>query len=440
MPIPHAIAVDLYSRLTAACIAGLWEGAALAMMAAALMRLTSRAPARLRHILLVAIFVMTAVLPWIRFGAASGSGHALRIAPWLAAAIAGVWFVLTGARATGLILAWHRLRVVREQAMPVVLEGLETFVAGERRALLCVSADVDSPTIIGFREPRLLLPDWMAPLLTQEDLRQIALHECEHLRRYDDWMNLLLQVGLVLSPLNLALVWLNRGIAMQRELACDAAVVASTAQPIAYATCLTRLAEQRMQHTRLVLAMAAWGRRSELVQRVHALLTPSAAWTQRQSRLAAYVTAAALLAGAFGLARTPLFTRVASAPEMAAAATIATKNDATMGDRLPQSVRVTPVSFIVKPTVQTPAKHAKRRTVAGRGATVEAAALNWSQQPRTVLTSANESVRSPRHGPASGTNYDEPTIRFVTVEVSAPYVSSPYVAVPVANGWLVFQM
>lgn len=431
MPIPHAMIVELYSRLTAACIAGLWQGASLGLMAAALMRLMPRASASLRHVLLVAIFVMTAVLPWIRFGAGSGGGHALRVAPWLAAAIAGAWLALACVRATGLFLAWRRLRVVREQSIPVVLEGVEGFKAGDRRALLCVSADVDSPTIIGFREPRLLLPDWMAPMLTQENLLQIALHECEHLRRYDDWMNLLMQIGLVLSPLNLALVWLDRRIAMQRELACDAAVVASTAKPIAYATCLTRLAEQRMQHTRLALALAAWGRRSELMQRVQALLTRPVPWTQRQSRLAACVTAAALLAGAVGLARAPLFIRIAAAPQLAAMAAGATENNVTLGDRIPQHVRAVPASFIVKPNRQTPAK---RRTVAGGRATF-AGPRNWLQPAHMVRTSAGELVHSRRRNADLRIYYEGPTIRLVSAEFS-----SHYIAVPVTNGWLVLQM
>ena len=105
----------------------------------------------------------------------------------------------------------------------------------------------------------------MVPLLTEEELHRIAVHECEHLRRHDDWLNLLLQVGMVLSPLNPALFWLSRSIGVQRELACDDAVVATTGDPIAYASCLARLAEQRMQQrNHLRLALAAWERKSEL--------------------------------------------------------------------------------------------------------------------------------------------------------------------------------
>jgi hypothetical protein len=63
VPIPHATVVELYSQLSMASIAGLWQGAVLALMGAALMRLMPRASASLRYGLLVAIFAMTTVLP-----------------------------------------------------------------------------------------------------------------------------------------------------------------------------------------------------------------------------------------------------------------------------------------------------------------------------------------------------------------------------------------
>ena len=47
------------------------------------------------------------------------------------------------------------------------------------------------------------------------------LHEAGHLRRRDDWMNLLQKVGLVLLPLNPVLMWIERRLCLERELACD---------------------------------------------------------------------------------------------------------------------------------------------------------------------------------------------------------------------------
>ncbi len=431
---------SLMLNLTQAGIAGLWQGTILALMAAALLRLMPRASASLRHTLLVSIFAIAAVLPWLHVGAIhaqQSSDHALRIAPWLAAAIALAWLTLACTRATSLILAWRRLRTVRQHAVPIVLDGMDGFSAGTRRAALCVSPDVDSPTIIGFHQPRLLLPVWMAPLLTQDELRQIALHECEHLRRYDDWSNLLLQVGLVLSPLNPALVWLNRRIAMQRELACDAAVVASTAQPIAYATCLTRLAEQRMHHTRLALALAAWGKQSELGQRVHALLARPAQWTQRQSRIATCATAAALLTGTFGLAHTRQFVRIAAAPQTVATApapAVITATDTVIRDRVPANLRMIPASYVLKP-VTVPAKPTRRKPTIQQKATQQRVAAAETRKPHMVRTSALATTEPAYNTTEFHTGPGAPNVHFITTEFA-----SPYVAVPVANGWLIFQL
>ena len=166
--------------------------------------------------------------------------------------------------------------------------------------------------VLGFRERRLLLPPWMVPTLSYKELRQITLHECEHLRRHDDWSNLLLQIILMLFPLHPALAWLHRRIRVQRELACDAAVVAATARPLAYATCLTRLAEKRIQRNHLRLALAAWGRESELLQRVNALLRQATAWNRRQSGVAAGAGAVVLFTLSVAIARVPPFVVIAT--------------------------------------------------------------------------------------------------------------------------------
>ena len=63
----------------------------------------------------------------------------------------------------------------------------------------------------------------------------------EHLRRADDWTNLLQKLGLVLFPLNPVLLWVEHRLCAERELACDDRVVSSIAGRKAYALCLTHL-------------------------------------------------------------------------------------------------------------------------------------------------------------------------------------------------------
>jgi hypothetical protein len=354
----------------------------------------------------------------------------LRAAPWIAAAIAVVWIAVACGRALSLLSAWQHLRRVRRNATPVVIAGLAGFEAGTRHAALCVSSEVDTPAILGFFRPVLLLPEWLAPKLTEDELRQIALHECEHLRRRDDWLNLLLQLGLVLLPLNPALPWLNRRISVQRELACDAAVVASTARPLAYAASLTHLAEQRLQRNSLRLALAAWGRKSELAQRVHALLRQPSAWTSRQSGMASAAAAAVLLTASAGLAHTPSFVRFADEPVSFAAAqapaTIVTP-EAT-ADILQVSAKaqtpaahMLPATFVMKPK---PKAHHQNKTQQPQ-ATLQPVEMFPHQfaAPHFVRTSVDSNEQ------------DNAPMRFVTAEFITPYV-----AVPVRNGWILIEL
>ena len=430
--------------LTTAFVAGLWQGAALTLLAAALLRAMPRASAGLRHTLLLLSFTAALVLPFVRLsgghaGAASTS-HALSIASWIAGFVALLWIAAASGRAVQLLTAWRRLRTVRREATPIAVDGMDAFTAGSRRARLCTSAAVDSPTVLGFWHPALLLPEWMAPQLSSDELQQIALHECEHLRRRDDWLNLLLQLGLMLSPLNPGLVWLNRRIGVQRELACDDAVVASTGQPIAYASCLARLAEQRLQQRgRLRLALAAWERRSELAQRVHTLLQQPSRWTVKQSGMASAAAAALLLSASAGLARAPQFVRIVSAPIAAAgdAASVqvvpASRVVLAHSSSTPAAVHMMPASFPVTPAVTRKNSHARhtarRKTMLPAAMQNRIAPLPQPQMLRTSVDALGDRV-------ITTSDFDtEAPVRLVTADFSPSYV-----AVPTANGWLLIQL
>ena len=413
------------SLLALTWIASLWQGTAMALLAAACMRMMPRAGAALRHLLLVAVFAIAFALPLLPLHttthAATHTGIA--IAPWIASAIAFVWLAASSVRAAGLVHAWLHLRRVRSAATPIAVEHLNSFSAGSRRATLCASNDVDTPAVLGFFRPVLLLPAWLVPTLAEDDLRAIALHECEHLRRRDDWTNLLLQVGLVVMPLNPALLWLNRRIASERELACDAAVVAATTSPLAYAASLTRLAERRIRHHGMRLALAALGRESELSRRVHALLRqPATAWSKRQSAATMCASVAVLFAVATGMVHVPGLVRVAGpAPAMAK---VAPENPAITA--VP-TMKMLPVSYEVKPV----AKRTRRAKPVKPDGMRAAAVVRPQQALRFLRTGAS----AQRVRVLDATQHDDSPTRLVP----ADFVSN-YVAVPVPNGWLLIEL
>ncbi len=111
------------------------------------------------------------------------------------------------------------------------------------------------------------------------------LHEVGHLRRADDWINLLQKVSLVVFPLNPVLIWIERRLCLERELACDDAVLRMTKAPKAYATCLTNLAEHRLGRRAAALSLGAWERKSELARRVHRILRGGEGMGRTQARV-----------------------------------------------------------------------------------------------------------------------------------------------------------
>jgi hypothetical protein len=135
-----------------------------------------------------------------------------------------------------------------------------------------LSEALDSPSVIGFFRPAVVVPRSLWSELSAEDLKQILQHEMAHLERGDDWTNLLQKLLRSLSPLNPALLWAERHLCREREQACDDAVLDATGNARAYATCLTKLAETRIVRRVARLAPGMWQRRSELTGRVENIL------------------------------------------------------------------------------------------------------------------------------------------------------------------------
>jgi hypothetical protein len=117
-----------------------------------------------------------------------------------------------------------------------------------------------------------VVPNSLWSELAPNDMKQIILHEMAHLDRGDDWTNLLQKLLRALSPLNPALVWAERHLCRERERACDDAVLDAAGNPRAYATCLTKLAENKLLRQVTALAPGLWQRHSELAGRVDNIL------------------------------------------------------------------------------------------------------------------------------------------------------------------------
>jgi beta-lactamase regulating signal transducer with metallopeptidase domain len=280
-PLLHSLSF-LSAHAAGALFSAVWEGAVLAVCVALSLRLVPGLSAAARSVVWLNVFVLLLLLhivPALTAGkpilAAAHVSPVHVDARW-SLGIVALWLVLSLWRAAQLIYGAIHLHQLARCAVPVhadpELQALLADAPGNRATELCTSDEVARPSVLGFFRPRILVPPALIDALSSQELQQVVLHEMEHLRRADDWTNLLQKIGLVLFPLNPVLLWVERRLCAERELACDDRVVRSTAGRKAYALCLTHLAEFAILRRSFSLVLGAWERRPELVRRVHRIL------------------------------------------------------------------------------------------------------------------------------------------------------------------------
>jgi beta-lactamase regulating signal transducer with metallopeptidase domain len=310
---------DVSGVAAGSLVAAVWKGALLAGAAGLGLRLFPKTPAAARFASWFSVFVMVAVLPLAGpFARPAGPSEAAVAshAAWFtldarwSEVVLLLWIGMSLARAVMLGVAAVRVRALWTRATPMSVDVPVLLGSGQRTIFgreiqLCTSGEVDRPSVIGFFAPKILIPTSLVDTLTTEEMAQVVLHEAGHLRRADDWLNLLQKIALMVFPLNPALAWVERRLCFERELACDERVLNATGAPKAYASCLTALAEHRISRRGMALVMGALGRESELGQRVRRILSRSEQMRPLQARLVTAGAMVALIAGAVGLDQCP---------------------------------------------------------------------------------------------------------------------------------------
>ena len=178
----------------------------------------------------------------------------------LARVAAGLWQV-------------SRLRRESREILPAVLgQEVQSILASARPVSLRISDRVQVPTAIGFFKPAILVPGWFLEEISPAELKHVLLHELSHLRRHDDWTNLAQKIIKALLFFHPSVWWVEQRLSLEREMACDDAVLAQAASPQDYANCLRHVAEKSFLRRQLALAQAVVNRMRQLSLRVAQIL------------------------------------------------------------------------------------------------------------------------------------------------------------------------
>jgi len=262
-------------------------GLALAGITWTWLRAARRQNSASRFIILFILLVGIAVLPilglsWISRSPAIAPTHSLFTLPQNAAEyIFLAWAAIAFAGLLRIGVGFAQFRNLQRSCNAVQPDKLGAAVAdalsnSRRPAIVCTSDRVNVPTALGFSRPaRIVIPAWLLDQLSPEELHHLVLHELAHLRRWDDWSNLAQKVLGALLFFHPAVWWLQRRLALEREMACDECVLAQTGNARAYAKSLATMAERSFVRRTVALAQAAVSRLHDTTLRVSKILSPA---------------------------------------------------------------------------------------------------------------------------------------------------------------------
>jgi beta-lactamase regulating signal transducer with metallopeptidase domain len=279
----------------------LWQGTAIAALAAVLMTLCRRASARYALTVVALVLMLATPIATFFFLVSSDTASAsttipiaethpaainnlatkfssgfsrvspsLDTQPWLVEAwLLGVAFF--SLRSAGGFLLLERER--RKQCVtvsPLVLEmcqAMQHHLGLERAIRYCECAWLQAPAVIGWFRPIVLLPVTALTGLSEEQLQQVIVHELAHIQRLDPFVNvfqILVETLLFYHP---GVWWLNQRIRAEREHCCDDVALSLCGNAVGYARALTLMEEWRSAPA---LAMAA--NRGPLSERIFRVL------------------------------------------------------------------------------------------------------------------------------------------------------------------------
>ncbi len=236
---------------------------------------------------------------WLNAGP---TGSLITVSSSWAVVIFSVWIIFAAVALLRVTTGLVRLRRLRRNGRHVNFAGLDPILQKtlgelgcERGVDLCISDELNVPTAIGFFKPLVILPRWALNDLSASELRPVLLHELAHVRRWDDWTNLLqklIQAVLFFHP---AIWWIEKRISLEREMACDDIVLAHTGNPRGYAESLLSVAERSFMRRGFSLAQAAVSRMRQTSARIAQILDGNRKGTTRSWKPASFLVAASFL-------------------------------------------------------------------------------------------------------------------------------------------------
>ena len=190
--------------------------------------------------------------------------------------IAWGWITGIALMSVRLFRQWIRVRRLRVVGIAepsadwaLMFDTLKSKIGIDSRISMLVSHTIDSPMVVGWLRPLVLVPAAAFTSLTPDQLQTVLAHELQHIARRDHLVNMLqafIEVLLFFHPVTW---WLSRQIRVERENCCDDGALLVTGSPRTFAEALLVLESLRSNNNHSPQLLTATG--GSLMHRVSRL-------------------------------------------------------------------------------------------------------------------------------------------------------------------------
>ncbi|CAN5840886.1 hypothetical protein BH20ACI4_BH20ACI4_26490 [soil metagenome] len=217
--------------------------------------------------------------------------------------LVGVWFfgiLIFGFRLIGGFWQLHIFKT-REISLPdkkwqSKFSALCEQLNIRQNVKLFTSNFVETPVVIGFLKPVILIPVSVFLQISPKELETIIAHELVHVRRYDALVNFAQSFVEVLFFYHPCVWWISTVIRNEREFATDEAVVKVMENSrIVYAKALANLEELRLLSNQKLTPLATAANGGNLMQRISKILQKNTGIKSRTGSLWSAVAAFAII-------------------------------------------------------------------------------------------------------------------------------------------------
>ncbi|RXQ89528.1 hypothetical protein EO244_14270 [Ancylomarina salipaludis] len=172
---------------------------------------------------------------------------------------------------TALRLRKHKAFQLNEKHM-LLASGLVERFNIKKKVIFRESASIDSPSLIGYFKPVILLPIILISGIPDNQLEIIIAHELAHIRRHDYLVQFIQGIIEILFFYHPMVWWLSSVVNTEREHICDDLAVKVCGESLTLIKALNNMESIRKKKPELVLSFS--GKKANLLNRVRRIVNP----------------------------------------------------------------------------------------------------------------------------------------------------------------------